>query len=247
MSEHYFDNYDWLKARLGRFTASEVWKLFQKGKKKEELFGTTAMSYIRLKAAELLTMDVKPEVDFKQAEWADSLEGEAVAEFEKLIGRKGNYYGISNPTFFNHGGYAGGSPDWEIENEEGADVKCPFNSAEHVKNLLLKSVDEFKEERWEYYCQGQMLMYIRKWKQFHFVSYDPRMIEKKFKLRTLVMYPDSEWVKEFNLRLGMAIEKLGEMVNEVDGELSVLVANYDTQTKATIIDPVSIPLMKIAK
>jgi hypothetical protein len=216
MSEHYFDNYDWLKARLGRFTGSECYKLFVGSKKKGELFGVGAQTYIKSKAAELLTMDVKPDVDFKQSEWAYSLEAEAVNEFELATKLKGTYYGVANPTFFNYGDYAGCSPDWEIDGKEGADIKCPFNSAEHVRNLLLKSANDFKEERWEYYCQAQMSMLVRGWKKFHFVSYDPRMIEKKLRLKILTVYPDQEWREAFEIRLSAAIEEVKSILFTVD-------------------------------
>jgi hypothetical protein len=216
MSEHYFDNYEWLKARLGRFTASEGYKLFVGSKKKGELFGVGAQTYIKTKAAELLTMEVKQDMDFKQSEWADSLEAEAVTEFELITKLKGTYYGVGNPTFFRYGDYAGCSPDWEIEGREGADIKCPYNSAEHVRNLLLASANDFKKERWEYYCQGQMSMLIRGWKKFHFVSYDPRMVEKKLRLKILTVYPDQEWRKKFEIRLNAAIEEVKSILFIVD-------------------------------
>lgn len=231
--ENYFnqDTLDWLQMRLGRFTASEIHKLFVGGRKKGELFGQGALSYIRTKAAELLTMEVKDDIDFKQAEWGKANEMDAMREFQTLIGIEGDYYGATNPRFFTYGDYAGCSPDWEVlapvfEGEEdmnqGADFKCPFNSAEHVKNLLLSGVDDFKEERWEYFCQGQMSMKVRGWKKFHFVSYDPRMVEHKYRLKVITMYPDSEWVKEFDQRLVAAIGEMIAMVSEVSGVRRVL-------------------------
>jgi hypothetical protein len=124
---------DWLSRRMGRFTASGIHQLFVSGREdmndqelaeekarggkrrtKDVLFGVGAMTYIRTKVAELLTMEVKEESDFKQAEWGKEKEAEAVAEFEAAIKKKGDYYGVVNPKFFEYGDYAGGSPDWEI-------------------------------------------------------------------------------------------------------------------------------------
>lgn len=235
MSEHYFDNYEWLKKRIGRFTASEIHKLFVASRTKGKHFGDTAMTYIRQKAAELLTLQVKEEINFKQAEWGKANEFEAVQAFEKLTGLKGQYYGVANPTFFNYGDYAGGSPDWEIEGEEGADVKCPFNTDEHVKNLMLKSADDFSDVRWEYYCQAQMNMYIRKWKRFHFVSYDPRMIEHKYRLKILTVYPDAVWVNQFNEKLTYAITELQTMIAALELP-SVIIASRDNGVGATIVE-----------
>lgn len=43
---------DWLVARLGNFTGSRIGDLMTSGKKKGELFGKTALSYIYEVAAE---------------------------------------------------------------------------------------------------------------------------------------------------------------------------------------------------
>lgn len=231
--ENYFnqDTIAWLQQRLGRFTSSEIHKLFVGGKKKGELFGVGATTYIRTKAAELLTMEVKEEIDFRQAEWGKANEYDAVKAFEQKIGIEGNYYGIATPTFFPHGEYAGGSPDWESKNvSDGADVKCPFNTAEHVKNLLLNAVDSFKDERWDYYCQGQMNMYIRGWERFHFVSYDPRMIEPALRLKIITFYPDSEWIKEFNERLSAAIEEVTRIIESIE----VVLIEHDPEVNAAV-------------
>lgn len=232
MSE-YFSNQDWLNARLGRFTASEIHKLFVSGRKKDELFGQTALTYIRTKAAEILTQEVKEESDFKQAEWGKNHEVEACAAFEKATGLTGSYYGASNPTFFESGDYAGCSPDWE-GNRVGSDFKCPYNSAEHLKNLGLQSSDDLKAERWEYYCQLQFSMQIMNWDVSYFVSYDPRFVYDWMQLKIITVYPDNEWYAELNERLPKAIEILTNMVTSIK---PVAIATYDPQTKTTIVTP----------
>lgn len=235
MENNYFDQSKWMRKRFGHFTASEIFKLFVSGKKKGELFGQGAQSYIRRKAAELLTMEYKEEMDFKQCQWGEAHEHEAVLEFEKVIGRTGTYYGVANPKFFDYGEHAGGSPDWEIEGQEGADIKCPFNTDEHILNFRIQSADEFKDLRWEYYCQGQMNMFIRKWKKFHFVSYDPRMIERKYRLKIVTVYPDTEWVDEFKYRLDEAIKELQSLLELMDACPSVVIAHYEPELQTTII------------
>lgn len=215
----YEQHSDWFKKRLGRFTASEIHKLFVASKTKGKLFGIAAETYIRTKAAELLTMEVKEEIDFKQAEWGKANELDAVLSFESVQNIKGTYWGVANPTFFDYGKYAGGSPDWQsLDCTSGADVKCPFNSAVHVENLLLNSADEFKDERWNYYCQAQMNMLIRNWARFYFVSYDPRMIEYAHRLKIITIYPDESWRKEFNERLTAAIERLNEILDTIQSD-----------------------------
>lgn len=232
MSE-YFSNQDWLNARLGRFTASEIHKLFVSGRKKDEIFGQTALSYIRTKAAEILTQEVKEESDFKQAEWGKNNEAEACAAFEKVTGLTGFYYGCGNPMFFEHGDYAGCSPDWE-GNRVGSDFKCPYNSSEHLKNLGLNSAEDLKAERWEYYCQLQFSMLIRGWKCAYFVSYDPRFVYDWMQIKIITVHPDIEWIGECGTRTEKAIELLTTMVTSIK---PVAIATYDPQTKATIVTP----------
>lgn len=219
MESNYFnqENIAWLRKRLGRFTASEIHKLFVGGKKKDQLFGKGAETYIMTKAAELLTMEVKDEIDFKQGEWGKANERDAVLAMEALIEINGDHYGMFKPEFFEHGKFAGCSPDWENQKEKiGADVKCPYNSAEHVRNLLMNSAEDLKEERWEYYCQLQMSMLVRGWKQAYFFSYDPRVIEYQYNHKLLTVYPDSVWLEEFNKRLSGAIERLNEIIQVME-------------------------------
>lgn len=223
MSENYFLETQWLHERLGRFTASEIHKLFVGSKVKGELFGQVAKTYIRTKVAEILTQEVKQDVDFKQAEWGKANEVDAMREFEKYMNVKGKYYGAGDPVFFPFGDWAGGSPDWESEDQsEGADFKCPYNSSEHVKNTLFKSAEDLEKERWEYYCQGQMNMIIRSWKKFHFVSYDPRMVEPKFRIKVITIYKDEAWEKEFNERLKFAIEEANNMLGQFNPNLAMV-------------------------
>lgn len=233
--DNYFENTEWKLQRLGKFTASEIHKLFVSGRKKDEFFGQGARTYIRTKAAELLTMEVKEEIEFKQAEWGKLHEFDAYQTFEERTGLKGEYYGAGNPTFFPYGEFAGSSPDWEGENE-GADFKCPYNSAVHVENLILNS-ETFKDARWEYYCQLQMSMHNREWERAHFVSYDPRMVEFKYRLKVITIYPDSEWVEEYLTRLERATEELNRILEDLE-KPSVLLAQRDTEINATIIQSI---------
>jgi hypothetical protein len=236
MSEHYFQSLEWLQKRLGRFTASEIHKLFNSGRSKNVLFGDTAMTYIRTKVAEILTQEVKEEVDFKQAEWGKANEIDAMRAFEKAIGKSGNYYGVGDPQFFIDGDWAGGSPDWESSDyEDGADFKCPYNSSEHLKNLTLKSAADLEAKRWEYYCQGQHNMKIRKWKRFHFVSYDPRYVDPRFQLKIITVYPDHKWLEEYGQRIDAAVVEIERILKDLDPAFPVITAHHDEELNATIV------------
>lgn len=235
MSE-YFDNTAWKNERLGRFTASEIYRIFQEGKAKEKHFGDDAEQYICTKATELLTMTPKADVNAKQLEWGHMYEHIAYQYFEQITGKKGTYYGSGNPVFFPYGEDAGCSPDWEIPEEEGADFKCPYDSAEHARNLLIKDVATFKRVRYKYWCQGQFSMLARKWKRFHFVSFDDRMIEDPLKMKIITMLPDMEWQVLCIARLTKSISRKQEILSTLQSILS-LPATYDPSVNATIIQP----------
>lgn len=207
--ENYFDNKDWLSQRLGRFTASEVHKLFANARTKGELFGAAAKTYIRQKAAEILTQEVKAEFTSAPTEWGKANEAEACKMFEEISSITGNHYGGANPKFFPYGEFEGGSPDWEsLCGKHGADFKCPYNSDEHLLNLMLKSADELKDARWEYYCQLQHSMYRRGWQSAFFVSYDPRMALEQQRIKIITVYPDAAWRTEFDQRIEAAVIEL---------------------------------------
>lgn len=71
---------------------------------------------------------------------------------------------IMHPTIPN----CGGSPDGLIGDDGGLEIKCPFNSAIHLRTIL----DGMPEEH-AYQVQGLMAVTGRAW--WDFVSFDPRL------------------------------------------------------------------------
>jgi hypothetical protein len=224
---------EWLQQRCGRFTSSEIHKLFTGGRRDmtdEELkaeklaggkrrtvdmmFGDTALSYIYKKIAERLTLSVKEESNFIQTNWGKEWEWNAYEAYEEVTGQKGDYYGVNNPKFFEYGDYGGCSPDY-LYNKKGADFKNPFNSSEHLINLKLKTQDDFKDKRWEYYCQAQCIIYKLNLEEFDFVSHDKRFIEPKYRLKIINVKPDKEWQKEFELRFNAAIQMTEDIIKSL--------------------------------
>ncbi len=224
----------WLQFRCGRFTASEIHKLFTSGRRgmtddelkeaKENkskrttvttLFGDGALTYILEKASERLTMDVKAEIDSRPTNWGKEHEWDAKESYIEQ-GYGGEYFGIHNPRFFEFGEDFGCSPDFlNLKKKYGADFKCPYNSSEHLVNLTLKTQEDFKNKRWEYYCQLQYTMYKLNLDRYDFVSYDKRYREKKYQLKILAIEPDKEWVDECKMREGGAVKLLNEIIKSI--------------------------------
>lgn len=209
----------WQKLRCGKFTASEIHKLFQKGKKKDDYFGQGAMTYIKTKLAELLTGEVA-EFDNNATEWGNSLELEAVLEFEKVTGLKVDYFGKGNPQFINYNDYAGGSPDGLVGEDAIIEIKAPYNSKYHIEHLLLTSGVDLLTEFLDKYCQLQMNLLCTKREKAYFVSYDPRMIDPNLKLKILEVYRDEEMIEEMKERIDEATKQLKVLEDCVNGVIA---------------------------
>lgn len=159
-----------INQRLGRFTASEIYKLMG-----EKGIGKTGETYIFEKAAEFLTGQPSREEFTSQAtDWGNSFEGEARLYFEAATGVK-----LKDSSTLDNGEMLA-TPDATAEDDSfGFEVKCPFNSANHLKNLTVMDANGLLKLRPEYYYQcvgGMWVTGIYKWK---FCSYDPRFKEEK--------------------------------------------------------------------
>lgn len=156
--------------RIGRFTGSEIYKLMgAKG------LGKTGETYIFEKAAEYLTgIPIKPEFTAASTSWGIEHEMEARDYFEAATGLK-----IVNSSTIDNGIIAGTPDGISASGDWGFEIKCPFNSGNHLKNLSIQDAAGLLDIRPEYYWQCITYMWLTgifKWK---FCSYDPRFKEEK--------------------------------------------------------------------
>lgn len=216
------DNDAWLLQRRGKITSSEVWKLFKGGRKKDEMFGEGAMTYIRSRVTEMQSGEVKEELDARSLAWGKDNEVDAKSHFEAITGFSVIYHGISCPKFYPYGDFAGGSPDGEIiEPDAVLELKCPYNEDVHTKRLLIKSVQEFKEQENEAWHQLQMNMMIMGKDIGYFGSFDPRRKEEKLKMKIIKLQADIDWQSDFQARLDAALEIMSEILYDTDKYLFV--------------------------
>ena len=200
--------------RFGKFTASEIWKLLVGGRAKDDIFGETAKTYIKEKAVEILTQRRKESFSSRATDWGNEYEYKAVQEYNRFNFVDVEYFGSANPKFFTcpeFEQYAGGSPDF-IAGATVGEVKCPYDSVNHLDNLLLRSVDEFKKLHKEYYTQIQFNIHCTGSEVGHFVSYDFRFQNDK-QLFILEIPKDKEHIELILDRLKIAIDNLNELVN----------------------------------
>jgi hypothetical protein len=200
--------------RFGKFTASEIWKLLVSGKNKVDIFGETAKTYIKEKAVEILTQRRKESFSSRATDWGNEYEYKAVQEYNRFYFVDVEYFGSTNPKFFTcpeFENYAGGSPDFLNPLIVG-EVKCPYDSVNHLDNLLLRNVDEFKKLHKEYYTQIQFNIHCTGSEVGHFVSYDWRFQDEK-QLFILEIPKDKEHIELILDRLKIAIDNLNELIN----------------------------------
>lgn len=153
----------------GYLTPSTFGDLMSNGRGSEEM-GKTA-----LKVVDLLVMDIlgveRSERDSNpiSCQWGIDHEWEAIQAYEDRTFR------IVHPAKFKvcpTCEYVGGTMDGLVGKSGGIEVKCPFNSGEHLDNL--KDAKQFKTT-YQWQLQGYFWIYELDW--IDCISYDPRFPE----------------------------------------------------------------------
>jgi hypothetical protein len=119
---------------MGKFTASRFGDLMTNGRKKDEVLGQTAISYIYEKAAELLTGQ-RTEIFGKALDWGNEYEPICKAYYSELRGVT-----IEEMPFVEINEYSGASPDG-MKDGELIEIKCPYNTANHLKTAFEGYID----------------------------------------------------------------------------------------------------------
>lgn len=196
---------DWERIRLGRFTASQVHRLMKDSRTKGKV-SDSAMTYIREKIAEMLTGTTKQSGGYA-IEWGLDHEYEAIEAFTAKTGLK-----VEQARFMPYGDHAGGSPDGYVGEDAIIEVKCPYDSANHVEYMMIESEEDLLDFRPEYYYQVQMCMLCCDKKKAYFVSYDPRM-DKSMQIVVREINRNEEAIEKIKDRLESAINTKIALLN----------------------------------
>lgn len=178
----------WYRDRLGKITGSRVGDLMKSGRKKDELFGETALSYIYQVAAErminpaILNDDEafeqylqQVDVTSKAMRWGTEQEAYARDLYEQITSRHAVEVGsIKHPTIE---GYAS-SPDGyyydEYAEERGClEIKCPTLKEYMRYRSLIKDNQTLKAIKPEYYWQCMAHMDCNNAQWTDFIAYCP--------------------------------------------------------------------------
>lgn len=181
----------WNQIRVGRFTASEIFKLMTEPRSKEDKaagrLSEGAMTYVNIKVAETLTGQPKSESYAYPLVYGKELEPQAIEVFIKKTG-----FSYEPATFVPFGNHAGGSPDGYINEVDGLEIKCPFQSENQVDYLMLTDQWDLKRNHPNYYWQCMSNLLFTQKEQWHFVTYDPRMVNEKHRMTHIIIKPNQE-------------------------------------------------------
>lgn len=206
---------DWEMERCGKFTASEIYKLISKPRTGNGYFSKEGQTYIRAKAAEILTMELVNggRSNMPAMEWGNANEYDAVERFKKETGLEVEYFGGANPKFFEYSPFSGGSPDG-VGEDFIIESKCPFNAGEHLSHLLLNDFIDLKDYYPEAYWQMTFNMIVTQKEFGYFISFDPRYADEKLQIKII----------KFELVLGDK-EILLDRLAESEKQLAELITN----------------------
>jgi hypothetical protein len=205
----------WINDRIGLFTASQVHKLLVT-ERSGNGFGQTAMGYILEVVGEMLTGERKEQVSSKAIAWGNDHEAEAMIAYTKKTGYADViYYGGLSPVFFKIEGIpAGGSPDGIVGGRRVVEIKCPYDTGNHIENCIM-DVDEFKKSRKEYYAQVQLNMIATGTEVADFCSYDPRIVDENHRISILEVPKDVDFCERLIRRIGEAVAARNEIYRRV--------------------------------
>lgn len=192
----------WLKLRLGLVSASRFKDLMSAPRSKTDLFSATAKTYMLELIAEVVTGEQK-EISGKPLDWGTNNEKGAQVEYAFERGVTVDEVGICIAD----NRLIGASPDGFVGTDGGLEIKCPYNSANHISTVI--SGEMPKEHMAQ--VQGNMLVNDRLW--WDFVSYDPR-IEGKGRLFITRIQRDEEYIEKLQTKLDAFIIEMKRILKE---------------------------------
>ena len=200
---------DWFTIKLGVLSASNIHKIIpgRGGKYKQ-----ARQTYLYDLVAQVCTGQF-PDISASAMDWGKSVEDSARATFEMM-----NDTSLTElPFVFKDDMFReGASPDAVDEWGSGVEIKCPYNSANHIAFAL----DEVIKPEYEW--QMQYTMRVCDTDAWHFCSFDPRM--KKNPMAVKLVKRDEEMQKILN-------DEVPKFIEEYDKALTTVGFSFGEQWK----------------
>jgi putative phage-type endonuclease len=194
---------DWLRARAGRVTASQMCKVIAKLKNGGE--AAPRLHYRMQVIAELLTGEAHESYVSPEMQWG--IENEALARAAYEIERDVTVETVGlvlHPT----NDRMGASPDGLVGQDGAIEIKCPKTTT-HICYLLAHELPE------EYKPQVQWVLACTERKWCDFIAYDPRL-PKRYQMLTVRVQRDGAYIdmlyreaEQFLAEVDAVLEQLG--------------------------------------
>ena len=215
---------DWHRLRIGSFTGSKIGDLMKSGRKKEQIFGDVAMSYIFKVAAERMLNPVfvnddelfgqyieQQQVYSKAIIWGQEQEENA----KDLLMRKNPEWELSDVSSCKHDTipHFAASPDAIIYDRKKlmiGEIKCPSVHT-FVRYLVeINDAESLKKVQPDYFYQMQAEMACTNAESGIFVAYCPWLVKP---IHIVPIERDEEAIKAIEERVVKANEIVEQIIN----------------------------------
>lgn len=192
---------EWFDARLGKITASRFGDVMTKAKSGKGL-SAKAESYLLELVTEIMTGDSK-QIESASLDWGTFTEENACEEYEVL-----NFVEVEKVGFIQHPEYekVGGSPDGLVGDKGIIEIKCPFNSANHISYLFSEKLPG------AYYAQIQGNLWITEREWCDFISFDPRVLDQTKRMIIKRVERDEKYITDLEESINNFLQVYEERV-----------------------------------
>ena len=215
---------DWFRCRIGCVTGSKIGDLMKSGKKKEQIFGETAMSYIYKVAAERMINPVFIEDDDLFGQYVESQQiyskaivwGQEQEDNAKdLLMRKNPKWELADVSSCKHDTipHFAASPDAIVYDRKKlmvVEIKCPQPSTFAKYLVQIKDNESLKNTEPNYYYQMMAEMACTGAESGIFVAYCPWLINP---IHIVPIERDNETIKAIEERVIKANEIVEQIIN----------------------------------
>ena len=214
----------WFRCRIGCFTGSKIGDLMKSGRKKEQVFGDTALSYIYKVAAERMLNPIflnddtifadyveQQQVYSKAIVWGQEQEDNA----KDLLMKKNPEWELADVSSCKHDTipHFAASPDAIIYDRKKlmvGEIKCP-NPNTFVRYLVeIKDAESLKKVQPDYFYQMQAQMACTNAESGIFVAYCPWLVKP---IHIVPIERDEEAIKAIEERVVKANEIVEQIIN----------------------------------
>jgi putative phage-type endonuclease len=190
---------DWFRARAGKATASRFKDVIAK-RKDGKGYLSVRDDYAADLVVERLTGEPAQRLDTAAMSWGCEQEDEARRAYQSLRGVI-----VEDVGFVQHDTLqAGCSPDGLVDWDGLIEIKCPFNSRNHIETLTSGMPAEHMAQ-----VQGQLWITGRDWCDF--ISFDPRM-PPELQLYVQRINRDPGFIADLQAEVTSFLEQVGNQV-----------------------------------